>query len=73
MKLNFSQQTACVKNNFIGEPGWLISDITEITDCFNDERFPLIMESEKAFDFLDHNILGSLLKKDFLAKISSPE
>ena len=73
MKLNFSQQTACVKNNFIGEPGWLISDITEITDCFNDERFPLIIESEKAFDFLDHNILGSLLKKDFLAKISSPE
>ena len=73
MKLNSSQQTACVKNNFIGEPGWLISDITEITDCFNDERFPLIMESEKAFDFLDHNILGSLLKKDFLAKISSPE
>ena len=73
MKLNSSQQTACVKNNFIGEPGWLISDITEITDCFNDERFPLIIESEKAFDFLDHNILGSLLKKDFLAKISSPE
>ena len=72
MKLNSSQQTACVKNNFIGEPGWLISDITEITDCFNDERFPLIIESEKAFDFLDHNILGSLLKKDFLAKISSP-
>ena len=72
MKLNSSQQTACIKNNFIGEPGWLISDITEITDCFNDEGFPVIMESEKAFDSLDHNILGSLLKKDFLAKISSP-
>lgn len=68
MKLNSSQQTACVKNNFIGEPGWLISDITEITDRFDFEGLPVITESEKAFDSLDHNLLGSVLKKNVWQK-----
>ena len=33
-----SQQTAYVQNRFIGESGRLISDITEISICFDNYR-----------------------------------
>ena len=58
-----SQQTAYVKNRFIGESGRLISDIIEISGCFNITGFLVTMDIEKAFDSLDHSFLISVLKK----------
>ena len=58
-----SQQTAHVKNRFIGESGRLISDIIEISGCFNITGFLVTMDIEKAFDSLDHSFLISVLKK----------
>ena len=57
------QQTAYVKNRFIGESGRLISDIIEINGCFNITGFLVTMDIEKAFDSLDHSFLISVLKK----------
>ena len=45
--LIFSQQTAYVKNRFIGESGRLVSD----------------MDIEKTFDSLGHDSLSSVLRK----------
>ena len=61
--LIFSQQTAYVKNRFIGESGRLISDIIEINGCFNITRFLVTIDIEKAFDSLDHSFRISVLKK----------
>ena len=58
-----SQQPAHVKNRFIGESGRLISDIIEISGCFNITGFLVTMDIEKAFDSLDHSFLISVLKK----------
>ena len=58
-----SQQTAYVKNRFIGEIGRLISDIIEISSCFNITGFFVTIDIEKAFDSLDHSFLISVLKK----------
>ena len=57
------QQTAYVKNRFIGESGRLISDIIEINGFFNITGFLVTMDVEKAFDSLDHSFLISVLKK----------
>ena len=57
------QQTAYVKNRFIGKSGRLIADIIEITDILNKEGFLVTMDIEKAFDSLDHTFLISVLKK----------
>ena len=54
------QQTAYVKNRFIGESSRLISDIIEISDWFNMKRFPVIMDIEEAFDSLDQDFLSSI-------------
>ena len=56
------QQTACMKNRFIGEIGSLISDITEISDWHNIEGFPVTMDTEKTFDSVDHDFLSSVLR-----------
>ena len=58
-----SQQTAYVKNRFFGECGRLISDIIEISGCFNITGFFVTMDIERAFDSLDHSFLVSVLKK----------
>ena len=42
------QQTAYVKNRFIGKSVGLISDITEICDSLNIEGFLVTMDIEKA-------------------------
>ena len=44
-----SQQAAYVKNRFIGESGRLISDIIEISGCFNITGFLVTMDIEKSF------------------------
>ena len=61
--LIFSKQTADVKNRFIGESGRLISDIIEISSCFNITCFLVTMHIKKAFDSLDHSFLISVLTK----------
>ena len=58
-----SEQTAYVKNRFIGESGKLISDVIELSDWFNTEGFLVTMDIEKAFDSLDHDFLSSVLTK----------
>ena len=58
-----SEQTAYVKNRFIGESGRLISDIIEVTDLLKINGYLVTMDIEKAFDSLDHSFLLSVLKK----------
>ena len=70
--LIFSKQTADVKNRFIGESGRLISDIIEISGCFNITGFLVTMDIEKAFDSLDHSFLISVLKKFGFGKTLLP-
>ena len=68
-----SQQTVCVKNRFIGESD-LISDIIQTSNQLNIQGFLLTMVNEKAFDFLGHYFLSSVLKKfGFDKKILSHE
>ena len=62
-KLISFEQTAYVKNRFIGESGRLISDILEVADILNIEGYLVTMDIEKAFDSLDHNFLILVLKK----------
>lgn len=58
-----SEQTANVKDDFIGETGRSISDITEITNLRKKEGILAAMDIEKAFDSLDYLFLISVLKK----------
>ena len=57
------QQTAYVKNRFIGEGGRLISDILEISNVLNLRGYIVTVDTEKAFDSLSHSFLLVCLKK----------
>ena len=57
------QQTAYVKNRFIGEGGRLISDILEISNVFNLRGYVVTVEIGKEFDSLSHSFLLACLKK----------
>ena len=57
------QQTAYVKNRFIGEGGRLISDILEISNVFNLRGYVVTIDIEKVFDSLSHSFLLACLKK----------
>ena len=50
--LTSTQQTACIKNRFIGEGGRLISDIVNICDRNNSGAFLVTIDIEKASDSL---------------------
>ena len=67
-----SQQAAYVKNRFIGESRRLISDIIEISGCFNITGFLVTMDIEKAFDSLDRSFLISVLRSLVLEKTLLP-
>ena len=58
-----SEQTAYVKNRFIGEGGRLISDILEVSDTLNLNGYMVTIDFEKAFDSLNHKFLVQVLKK----------
>ena len=51
------------QRNSIGESGGLISHIIEISDWFNFEGFLVTIDTEKAFDSLDHDFLCFVLRK----------
>ena len=61
-KIISSEQSAYVKNRFIGENGRLISDIIEVADLFNIEDYVVTMDIEKAFDSLDYTFSIQVLK-----------
>ena len=63
LNLISSQQTAYVKNRFVGGSGRVISEITEISDWFNIKGFLVTMNIEKTVDSLVHDILSSVLIK----------
>ena len=58
-----SEQTAYIKKRFTGESGRLISDILSVTNNLKIKRCLVTMDTEKAFDSLDHSFLISVLKK----------
>ena len=58
-----TQQTAYIKNKFIGEGGRLISDIVNICDRNNTGGFLVTIDIERAFDSLDHRFILAVLKK----------
>ena len=61
-----SNQTAYVKNRFIGEGGRLISDILEIADTLQKSGYLLSIDIEKAFDTVNHSfIIMSISKYGF--------
>ena len=63
LKIISPEQSAYVKNRFIGENRRLISDIIEVADLFSIEGYIVTIGIEKAFDSLDHNFLIQVLKK----------
>ena len=62
-KIISSEQSAYVKNRFIGENGRLISDIIEVAYLFNIEGYIVPMDIEKVFNSLDYTFLIKFLKK----------
>ena len=58
-----SQQTAYVKNRFIGESDRLISDIIEISSWFNITGFLVTMDIAKTLNSLGRSFLISILKR----------
>ena len=62
-KLISFQQTAYVRNRFIGEEGRLISDILEMSESVNLKGYIVTVDIEKAFDSLSHSFLLVCLKK----------
>ena len=58
-----SNQTAHVKNRFIGESGTVISDILEIANTLALEGFLVTVDIEKAFDSVNHWFLLKILRK----------
>ena len=57
------KQTVYVKDRFIFETGRLVSDILEVSDVLNIDRFLVAMDIEKTFDSLNHSFLYAVLKK----------
>ena len=50
-------------NRFINEGGRLIFDIVEMIDTFNMKGYLLTIDTEKAFDSVDHYFLLAILEK----------
>ena len=57
-----SNKTGYVEKRYISESGRLISDIIETCGKENILGYLVVMDLEKAFDFLDHDFLLSVLE-----------
>ena len=55
-------QTAYVKNRFLGESVRLISDVLDMTKTLNIEGFLMTVDIQKAFDSVDHKFLIACLR-----------
>ena len=62
-KIICSNQTAYVKDRFIGEGGRLISDLLEMTDELKMDGIILTIDFQKAFDSLNHNFITESCQK----------
>ena len=56
-------QSAYVNDRFISKSGKLISDILEITDSLQIDDLLMTIDTEKAFDSVNHFFLTSILKR----------
>ena len=56
-------QTAYIKERFLGESVRLISDVLEISNTYNVEGYILTVDIEKAFDSVEHQFLFKTLEK----------
>ena len=63
LKLISFQQTAYVKNRFIGEGGRLISDTLKMSESLNLKDYTVTVDTEKTFDSLSYSFLLVCLKK----------
>ena len=52
-----------MKNRCIREGGRLISDLLEMSEVLNKEGFLDTIDTEKAFDFVNHHFLIAILEK----------
>ena len=58
-----NNQNAYVANRFVCKGGRLISNILQMTDILNMEGYLLKIDTEKAFDSVDHYFLLAILEK----------
>ena len=56
-------QTAYIKERFLGESIRLISDVLDTTKSFNIEGYILTIDIEKAFDSVEHQFLFKAFEK----------
>ena len=63
-----NNQNAYVANRFVHKGGRLISNILQMTDILNMEGYLLKIDTEKAFDSVDHYFLLAILEKYGLKK-----
>ena len=63
-----NNQNAYVANRFVRKGGRLISNILQMTDILNMEGYLLKIDTEKAFDSVDHYFLLAILEKYGLKK-----
>ena len=62
-ELVHSDQTAYVKDRYIGESIRIVDDILEYTECNEVPRILFLADFEKAFDSIDHTFILLVLEK----------
>ena len=75
-RLFHSDQTAHVKDRYIGESMRIVDDMLEYTECSQVPGILLSADSEKAFDSIDHTFILVVLEKygygpDFINSIKT--